>query len=280
MRSLLVPMLALAASFTAQADFSYTMTQKSGPGGNQTMKNSLKGQKMKVERGSTTTIMDFEAQTLTSINDNAKTYTVTKFSDLAGAASGMDIKADVKNTGQTKTINGYHATQVIMTMDVEMPQAKQAGMKTQMEMELWVSRDVPGREELTAFYRKNGSRFPMAAGAGNPGMQKAMAALQRQMAELDGVPVMQIVRVKAAGGPGMSGAQTAQLAQARAKLETMAQQGGPAGAAAQQALARMGGMQAGSGSLFEMTMEGSGYSSGSIPESAFAIPAGYRKSER
>jgi hypothetical protein len=280
MRNARIPLLMLAASLAARADFSFTMTQKSG--GDQVSKHYLKGQKMKVDRGTKTTIMDFEAQTLTSIDNAAKTYTVTKFSDVANAGSAVDVKADVRNTGQRKTINGYNASQVIMTMDVEMPQAQQAGMKPRMEIEIWVSPDVPGKDELTAFYRKNAAHFPMAAlGAGNnPGVQKAMAKLQRQMAELDGVPVMEVIRMKSGAGAGPSAAQTQQMAQARARLEAMAQQGGPAAAAAQQALARMGGASTGSGSLFETTMEAGNFSSSAIPEATFAIPAGYQKAEK
>ena len=71
---------------------------------------------------------------------------------------------------------------------------------------------------------------------------------------------------------------------AMARLQAMQAQGGPAAAAAQQALARMGAVTggaassgAGSGSLMEMTMESSDFSTGSIPDSTFAIPAGYQK---
>ncbi len=278
MRHAHVPLLMLAASLTAHADFSFTMTQKSGSGHAST--HSVKGQKMKVERGTTTTIMDFEAQTLTILDNSAKTYTVTRFSDLASAAAGMDVKADVKNTGQKKTINGYNASQLIMTMDVDMPQARQAGLKPQMEIELWVSQDVPGREEVTAFYKKNAARFPLAGlGAGNnPGVQKAMAQLQRQLAELDGVVVMEVIRMKSGSGAGPSAAQSQQMAQARARLEAMVQQGGPAAAAAQQALARMGG--ATSGALSETTLEAGNFSAAPIPDAAFAIPAGYQKTEK
>ena len=279
MTTVRIPLLMMAASLAAHADFSYTMTPKSG---GETMKHYLKGQKMKIDRGTKSTIMDFEAQTFTSIDNAAGTYTVTRFDEVAGAASAVDVKAGVKKTGEKKTINGYNASQVMMTMDVDMPQARQGGMKAQMEVELWVSRDVPGRDELVAFYRKNGARFPLAAmgGGANPGMQKAMARLQQAMADLDGVVVMQVVRVKPSGGPTMSAGQSQQMAQARARLEAMAQQGGPAGAAAQQALARMGGMSSGSGSLFETTLEGSNFSTGAIPDAVFAIPAGFKKAAK
>ncbi|MGO4883212.1 MAG: DUF4412 domain-containing protein [Bryobacteraceae bacterium] len=282
MRTASISLLILAATLAARADFSYTMTPKAA---GETMKHYLKGQKMKMEHGSKATIMDFEAQTLTSIDNSTKTYTVTKFSDIANAAanaaSGVDVKADIKKTGEKKTINGYEATQVIVTMDVEMPQASQAGMKPKAEIELWVSHDVPGRDELVAFYHKNAAHFPMAAmGGNNPGMQKAMAKLYEAMAELDGVVVEQVVRVKMGSGAGPSGAQMQQMAQARARLEAMAQQGGQAGAAAQQALARMGGMSSGSGNMFETTMDGSGFSTDAIPDSVFAIPAGYHLTQK
>jgi hypothetical protein len=280
-----IAVLMLAASLAAHADFSFTMTQKSGgsmgSGGDQVSKHYFKGQKMKIESSTRTTILDFEAQTLTSVDNAAKTYTVTRFSDLPNAATGVEVKADVKSTGQTKTVNGYAASQVIMTMDVEMPQAQQAGMKPQMEIELWLSRDVPGGQELAAFYKRNAAHFPAAAlGGGNPSMQNAMVKLQQKMAELDGVPVMQVIRVKSGGAAGPSGAQMQQLAQARAQLEAMSKQGGPQAAAAQQALARMGGMASGSGALMEITMDAADFSSGAIPDSAFAIPAGYQKSEK
>jgi hypothetical protein len=281
MRSVYVPLLMLAGGLTARADFSFTMTQKGG--NEQVTKHYLKGQKMMVDRGTKITILDFEAQTMTVLDNAAKTYTVSRFDDLAKGTPAVDITADVKNTGEKKVINGYNASQVTMTMDVDMPQAKQAGMKARMEVELWLSPDVPGGREVAAFYRKNAAHFPMAAlgGGNNPSMQQAMAKLQRQMAELDGVPVMEIIRMKAGGGAGgPSSAQMQQMAQARAKLEAMAQQGGPAAAGAQQALARMGAMGSGSGNLFEMTMEAGNFSASAIPDSTFAIPEGYRKSEK
>jgi hypothetical protein len=148
-------------------------------------------------------------------------------------------------------------------------------------MDLWLSSDPPGVKDLRAFYQRNMDRFPWSAlangGAGNPGMQKAMADMQKKMASLGGVPVMQIMRVKMGGNE----AQTAQMQQgmerARAQMEAMRKQGGAQAAAAEQAMARMGAMGGGGGSLMEITTESSGFSSDSIPDSVFAIPDGYTK---
>jgi hypothetical protein len=284
MRTTSLIMLALAAGISARADFSYTTTRKSAaatPAAGADSKYFMKGQKMMVETGGRTIIMDFDAQTITTIDNSQKTYTVSKFADLAQAMpAGADVQVDAKETGQRKAINGFNASEMLLTMQVEMAQAK--GMKMQMEMDLWVSPDVPGAQEMASFYKRNRDRFPWGAlsQGGNPSMAQAMATIQRKLAEMNGVPVLQTIRMKPAGGSDAQNAQMQQgMSQARARLEEMQKQGGPQAAAAAQALARMGAAP-GSGSGFETTMESSNFSSASIPESVFAIPAGYKRVEK
>jgi hypothetical protein len=71
------------------------------------------------------------------------------------------------------------------------------------------------------------------------------------------------------------------MAQARARLEAMIAQGGPGAAAAKMALDRMPGASAaggsGSGAMIEITSEQSDFSTASIPDSVFTIPAGYQR---
>lgn len=283
------------ATFTAHADFSYTTTQKATGGqmaamaagsANQNSKFYLKGQKMKTENGDTAVILDFDAQTISTVNNRQKTVSVHKFSDTAASINDVNAKIDVKETGQKKVINGYNASELVLTIQMDSPAGAQAG-KIQMEMDMWLSPDPPGVKEMRAFYQKNMSRFPWAAmsggAAGNPGMQAAMAEMQRKIAEMNGVNVMQVMKMKAAGGaampamPQMTPEQMAQMNAAMAKLQA---QGGPGAAQAQQAMARMQAMQGGagaaSGSLMEMTMESTDFSTSSIPDSVFAIPAGYQ----
>jgi hypothetical protein len=148
-----------------------------------------------------------------------------------------------------------------------------------VEIELWLSRDVPGSQELAAFYKKNAARWPVAASGGSPSMQKAMAKLQQQFSQLDGVPVMEVIRMQTSGA-GPSGGQSQQMDAARARLEAVANGGGPGAAGAQQALARLNAMSGGSGSLFDITMEAGNFSAAPIPDSAFAVPAGYQKLDK
>jgi len=287
MRIARILMLVLVAGAAARADFSYTSTRKSGAGamsaaGDQVSKVYLKGQKMMTDSGSAALLMDFDAQTMTTINKTAKTYSVRPFSQISQAVpEGPEVQVDFKQTGQHKTINGFDATQGLMTVQVDMPQAK-SGTKMQMEMEFWVSPDVPGAKELRDFYQRNASRFPWAAtsAGGNSSMQRAMSEIQKRVAAMPGVPVLEIVRIKSAGGNDAQMAQMQQgMAQARAQMEAMAQQGGPQGDAAKKALASMGGMT-GSGPLSETTVEVSGFSTNAIPDSVFAIPTGFQKTDR
>jgi hypothetical protein len=278
---------------SAYADFSYTIARKTqgspaAAAAPSTTKYFYKGQRMMTDSGAAATIVDFDAQTITILNRTAQNYTVMKFSDLGQAAKATDIDAKIdvketgeKKTGEKKTINGFSASEVVMTMEIDSPQMSQSGMKMPMEIDMWRSSDVPGAQEFKAFYQKNAARFPWAAmgSGGASGMQKAIADAQRKMADAGGVPLLQIVKVKSAGGGAQSAQMQQGMAQARAQMEAMIKQGGPGAAAAQQALARMG-AASGGGALFETTMESTDFSTSGIPDSVFAIPAGYQKTER
>ncbi len=272
-------LLALMGSMAARADFSYTITRK-GVGTPEVTTQSIRGQKMMIDNPGTTIVMDFDAQTITTVNKSQKTYTVKKFSDVGTGMAGTEMTMDVKETGQKKNINGFDARELLLTVDVDNPQMAGRGMKMQMEMHIWISSAVPGADELHAFYKRNMGNFPWAAimQGGNPGMAKTVADLQRKLASMNGVPVLEVMKSKMSGGPTMSPQQQAQMEAGRARLEAMVQQGGQAGAAAQQALARMGGASSGGG--MEINMESGNFSSASIPASAFGIPAGFTQSEK
>jgi hypothetical protein len=301
--------LTLATGLTASADFSYTSTTKAtggsmaamaGTAADRTSKLYFKGQKLMTSTGDTAILIDFDAQTVTTINNAQKTYTVKKFGDLASTNAIGDVTFDVKDTGEKKVVNGFNASETIVSMGVDMEMGRGApAMKMQVEMDMWISPDVPGSGEMRSFYKRNAANFPWASmmgSGGNAGIQKAMAQMQRKLAEMDGVVVEQIIRVKPAGGsaapqmaqmPQMTPAQQAQMQAAMAKMQAMSQQGGPQAAAAQQAMAAMGGMGragaagggGGSPSLIELTMDSNGFSGANVPDSVFAIPEGYKQTQ-
>src|SRR5690348_400603 len=105
--------IVFAAAFTAQADFSYSTAPQNAGGAAgvaaaamQGAKYYFKGDKLKMETGESSIILDFDPQTVTGINNSQRTYSVTPFSEI-----GKDLKdvnaeaqAEVKETGQKKKI--------------------------------------------------------------------------------------------------------------------------------------------------------------------------------
>ena len=103
-------LLTLGTSSIGLADFSYAVTRKPAPlSGLQTEKRYFKGQKMKVESAGGSTILDFDAQTVTRINNMLKSYSVTKFSDIPAPPkqTEVDVTVYVQETGRTQSISGY-----------------------------------------------------------------------------------------------------------------------------------------------------------------------------
>lgn len=271
----------LVAALTANADFSYSMTSKATGAGSpapQSSKYYYKVTKSRVDTGNMSIITDFDAQTITNINNNNKTYTVMRFSELEQMAhdlAGSEVTVDVKETGQRKKIGEYAAKQTIMTMDVDPPQGAPPGApKVQVEMEFWTSEYAPGATEMLNFNERNMSKYPFTSLAQNPGLQKAMLELQRHMSKLRGTTLLQIMRMRPAMGPAPKVEMTEELKNALKELEQLRAHNP---ALAEQLSKNMPGAPRKPGAIYEMTMEAGDFSNKPIPDSTFAIPEGYTK---
>jgi TonB family protein len=281
-------LLSLGTSSIGLADFSYTVTGKLAPlSGPQTEKRYFKGQKMKVESAGGSTILDFDAQTVTRINNMLKSYSVTKFSDIPAPPkqTEVDVTVYVQETGRTKSISDYEASEVVLTADLDSPQIRQRPVKPQTEKRVWVSTGVPGSEELRAFYERNRERFPwmalaeggqqQAANATAEAVRAAAVETERRKTELKGVPVLEVSTLRTAPG-GSRGPNIQDWAQGRAQLEGQRNKGGPGANTAAQALARAESMGGDPFAVMQNTFESSGFSTEQIPDSVFAIPAEYK----
>jgi len=281
-------MALLTMAFAARADFSYTTTRRTVGGHSvageiyQSSRYYLKGRKMKVDSGDTAMLVDFDAKTMTTVDNKLKTISVRRFGDAAGEPGA---KIDLRETGEKKTIRGLATSELILTVDIDSPELRLTGRRMRMEMDVWLSTEAPGAGELRAFYRQNMAGMPWAAltGGGDQAIQEGLANLQRAIAERSGVPVLETVKVRDANGakaptvPQLNSAQSAQMREAMAQLDVIRDKGGQDGAAAGAAIARMSAMTGGPApaSLFEITVEWADFSGGSIPDSVFALPAGY-----
>jgi hypothetical protein len=166
------------------------------------MTSYFRSQKMRVDGGETTTIIDCGAQTITSMNNTKRTYGVMNFSELNARASVQSSKPkiDVKETGQRKMINGSSATEVLVTIEMDTSES----VRTRVEIDTWRSREISGSTELAAFFQGCGGSFPwtasgfpwsMVGAAGNTVLQTALADAYTRIPSMSGVVLEETVRV-------------------------------------------------------------------------------------
>jgi len=138
--------------------------------------------KMTTTGDSTAQIIDLREEKIYDLDIRRKTYKVTTFEEMrrqmreaeakareAAAretrpsesakkdpnAKEMEVDFDVKNTGQTKTINGFDTRQVVATVTV-----REKGKKIQesgglvMTVDTWLSKSAPSMKEVTDFDRR------------------------------------------------------------------------------------------------------------------------------
>lgn len=193
---------------------------------------SVKGNRLVNASRDSLNIVDLDKETITDINLKDRTYSTVTFAEMTAAmqrmmekmdksaaqasANDANVKVDVKDTGQSKVVNGMQAKQYILTIDIEATDAKsgQSGALT-TSSEMWFSPSVRGYEEVKAFYTRMGEKLaftPSGLGLtmGRADLAKGMARAAKEMAKLDGIPVMTIMRM----GPKLTPEQQAELAKA------------------------------------------------------------------
>jgi hypothetical protein len=307
----------------AHADFQYQSTSKLTGGSLLTMLRfvpgtgaikdpqlstvAFKGDRM-VRRGKREAeIIDLGKHTITTVNFDKKTYSEMTFEQmkqmLEDASNQMkqkqaespqqvnlDFDVDVKDTGQSKTVNGMDAHEVLLTMSMTAtdPQSGQAGaMKVTSDM--WMAKDVSGASEMRDFYQRMAKQLDWApTGFGSmlnrPDVSKALAKMMAEGGKMEGTPVQQIVRMggdgtetgasQSAPRPSLSDALGGALGSKLGGLGGFGRKK-KQDADAPPADASSGAKSA--GSLMEMTVDNSGFSTGSVDEALFAFPSDFKK---
>ncbi len=287
---------------------------------------SIKGNRMVTKTADSSTIVDIDKETITTVNFAQKSYSVVTFAQMKQAMEEMsqkmqqqkggggqpppDMQFDIKmnDTGQTRTINGNNAHEVVMTMTMQGADAK-SGAKGGLDVttDMWIAPKVAGYEEVRDFSRRMGQKIawsPMSNPLINrPDMQRAMAELSKEGSKMDGLPVLETIKMggKLEGVPDTSSSGTT-------SSQTSSRNSSPPPASVSDALgAALGGRLGGlggfgrrkkdapvadsgsnapaasgdggptsvSGSLMEMTREVTNFSSAPADPSLFDVPAGF-----
>jgi hypothetical protein len=287
---------------------------------------AVKGDRMATLSADSAHIIDLSKETITQINFKEKNYSVMTFAEWSEAmkkmtermgqkdAPEMQWKIDVKETGQTKVIQGQNTSQRILTLITEMKD-KESGQTVEMKMvsDMWLAPDIQGYEEIRRFFERMGQKISWTPGSnfgqmmGGREAGEGMRELYKQASKLQGVPMLQVIRM---GGPGSdaqaaSGEPSQQQAQEQPKSEPSQS---AAGAVAGQ-LGRLGGFggfgkkkkkadepaeqpaaqqqqkqqqqapPTSAGLLMELTSELTAFSSAPVDEAKLQVPKGFREVE-
>jgi carbon monoxide dehydrogenase subunit G len=272
---------------------------------------AVKGNRMVHVSQHRASVIDLDAETITEINFDKKQYSVMTFAQMKQMMDEMSQKmksspdaqkADVhykvsaKDTGEKKTIAGYDTHEMILTMEMEGTD-QQTGNKGGMVMttDMWIAPKASGYNEIADFHKRMFKKLdwtPSSMGMmARPDMAKGMAELAKESSKLNGMPVLQVVKMGAhAEGQPQSGQQAApqQQEQQADKPSIGGLLGGKLGGFGRKKKSQDDSTDGGatpqgsgdaSGSLMEMTMEMGGFSSAPVDSAKFEIPAGFKQVE-
>jgi hypothetical protein len=224
----------------------------------------------------------------------------------------MEFKVSAKDTGNTKEIAGYRTKELVLRMEMQATDQK-SGQQGSMVIssDIWLAPAVTGYQEVRAFYTRMGEKLAFNPGGGmfmsSPQASRNMGELYKEIGKLDGIPVLQTISMGGMGQPGSGDTSAQQGSGGQEPPQQQQQQQQPAarpslGGALGGALGGKFGLgkkkqqqddqasagqqsqqqqQGGGnpGSLMEATTEMSGFSSDPVDESAFAVPAGFKRVE-
>jgi hypothetical protein len=116
----------------------------------------------------------------------------------------MNFKVNVRNTDATKKVAGLDTKESILTMELEAAD-QQSGQKGSLAItnDMWLAPEIPGYSEVRDFNQRFakkmglifGDIFKPSMAAMQPGSAEGMAEMVKEVSQLKGVPVMQVMRM-------------------------------------------------------------------------------------
>ena len=281
---------------------------------------AVKGNKMVHSSKDHAEVIDLDSETITAIDFSKKTYSVMTFAEMTQMMEktmqqmkdkkngDADFKVSLKSTGNTKQVAGYDAKEMLMTFTMEATDQK-SGQKGGMLVtsNMWIAPKVTGYDEMREFHKKMATKLAWTPGGANmmganADIARGMAEISKEAAKMDGVPVLQVMKMVPTGPDGKpatapSGSETQSSSQqSKPKAEAPSigsvlggKLGGFGGLGRKKkqqeepkqetatAAASSEPAASGDASLIEMTTEMSGFSSAPVDASKLVVPSGFKK---
>jgi hypothetical protein len=286
----------------------------------------IKGNRMIRKTPDEATIFDLDQQTITRIHFGQKTYSVMTFEQMKQQMAEMaekmhsrnaqdgDMTFDVKvsDTGQTKTINGNNAHQMIMTITASSTDPKSGGQGAlNIVNDMWIAPSVAGYGEVRDFQRRMAEAIGWVPGENpmmnRPDMAKAMSQVYKEASKLDGMPLATVIKMggsvqgtttsadqeqpaaqssqqdaappPTSVGSAVAGAMAGRFGFGRHKKPADSSAAAPEQTASASKPQQEGTPQQANASLLEMTSEVTSYNSGAVDAAVFQVPAEFQKVE-
>ena len=321
--------LFLAGALTAAADITQEEETEFGGfmkiatfGRNMKTTTRVSGDKMRSDAADSAQIVDLTGEKIYELDTKKKTYRVTTFAEMKKkmeqalaqakaapkregkeappqASTSMDVK--VSETGNQQTIRGYACKQYLMQMDLKVKdeKSKQEGALESL-MELWLTKDAPGTQEIHEFYKKMASKLgtteigrQMAAqmsqsSQGAPDSSAAMMRMSGEVRKMEGQAIRTVFYLgsaEAARKEALEGAKKPSEAEAPGEKEEKKEKKGGLGGLLSKMKPPSGGGGEPSGEqqgqpgavLTKMTMEVVRLDTSPIDPKLFAVPEGYKQ---
>jgi len=204
----------------------------------------VKGDRKRTINDNNSQIVDLAEEKIYDIDTRDKSYKVTTFAQLRqqmeearkkmaaeqqkqGAppttkpGTEVDIDFNLSETGQSRTVNGFAAREVLMTIAVrEKGKTLEQSGGMVLTSNIWLAPAVAGMSEVADFDRRFAEKLASsmmldaqqmaAAVALYPQMQQAMARMQAENVKMDGTPVMTVVKVETVASADQAAAAAAQ----------------------------------------------------------------------
>lgn len=269
---------------------------------------AVKGNKMVHRSELHMSVVDLDAKTITSVDMQRKTYTVMTFEQMKQMMQAMSermhqqdpndpqmqIKVSANATGKTKAFNGTDAKEMVVKIEMLStdPKTGKTG-SLPITVDTWIAPAADGYAEVRAFYKRMADEIGWTPGGNmfmsRPEVAKGMAEAEKEVSALNGMPVFETMNMGMSGEPGDNGQtgpppqdQSAQQQSQPSRPSLGGLLGSRVGIGRSRSSSSQPSKSSGnseSGSLLEMTVEMSGFSSAAVDAGQFAIPAGFKQLE-
>lgn len=330
MKIIRVSLLLALAALSAFADFSYKhetkivggtmagamkMAMKMSRTARDAMSGTtyIKGNMMATRSGDQVTIYDLDAETITTIDNDKRQYSVVTFAEMQQYMQQMSEKlnskkgdADVKykvsiqDGKKSQDVNGYPAKLTVFSLSVESTDKKGNSGAMEMVNDLWLSSSISGSSDMVAFQKKMAEKLA-GAGTQNMGMigammkqkgfEEAMKEFAANAANLQGIPVLTVMRMAPAGNANNMMSESGKIPADQPEAE--GDSDAPSMGSVLRGMGGFGGFgkkkqnepkqsapQSGSsGALMEMAIRNFDFSAAPVDATEFTVPAGFKQVE-